>query len=56
MAGDVTEEGEYVTPYRDPYKRFGVSLGKNTCISGVDINKVNVSSIILKLPTGLQSL
>ena len=24
---DVTEEGTYVTPFRDPSKRFGVSLG-----------------------------
>ncbi len=26
-SGDVTPEGEYVTPYRDPNKRHGVSLG-----------------------------
>jgi acyl-CoA oxidase len=25
--GDVTPEGKYVTPYKDPSKRFGVSLG-----------------------------
>jgi hypothetical protein len=30
--GDVTEKGEHVTPYRDPNKRFGASLGKNTTI------------------------
>lgn len=25
--GDVTPEGEYVTPYRDPSKRHGASMG-----------------------------
>ena len=25
--GDVTSDGEYVTPFKDPSKRFGVSLG-----------------------------
>lgn len=25
--GDVSEDGQYVTPYRDPNKRYGASLG-----------------------------
>ena len=26
--GDVLTTGEYTTPYKDPNKRFGASLGK----------------------------
>ena len=25
--GDVTPDGRYITPYKDPNKRFGISLG-----------------------------
>lgn len=37
--GDVTEDGRYVTPYKDPNKRLGAALGS------LSAGRVNISCI-----------
>lgn len=44
--GDVTPDGRYVTPFKDPNKRFGESLG---ALSGGRVNITRMSQINLNL-------
>uniref|UniRef100_A0A8C5CMP0 Acyl-coenzyme A oxidase n=1 Tax=Gadus morhua TaxID=8049 RepID=A0A8C5CMP0_GADMO len=51
--GDVSPEGQYVTPYKDPNKRFGATLG---ALSGgrLFILKFSTSNLKLALTTALR--
>ncbi|XP_055862199.1 peroxisomal acyl-coenzyme A oxidase 3-like [Biomphalaria glabrata] len=51
--GDVTPSGEYVTPYKDPSKRFGASLG---ALSGgrVGITGMGVANLRLCMPIAIR--
>jgi len=44
--GDVTAEGNYVSPYKDPNKRFGASLGN---LSGGRVGIINMANTNLHL-------
>ncbi|KAH9525616.1 acyl-Coenzyme A oxidase [Bulinus truncatus] len=51
--GDVTQNGEYATPYKDPSKRFGASLG---ALSGgrVGITGMGVANLRLCMPIAIR--
>ncbi|CAL1534858.1 unnamed protein product [Lymnaea stagnalis] len=51
--GDVTPDGHYVTPYKDPNKRFGASLG---ALSGgrVGITGMGVANLRLCMPIAIR--
>lgn len=44
--GEVTPDGQYVTPFKDPNKRFGASLGS---LSGGRVNITRIALVNLKL-------
>merc|ERR1719158_2762866 len=44
--GDVSPKGEYTTPFKDPSKRFGVSLGN---LSGGRVGIINMANCNLHL-------
>ncbi|XP_065197158.1 peroxisomal acyl-coenzyme A oxidase 3-like [Sycon ciliatum] len=46
--GDVTPDGQYVTPYKDPSKRFGAQLG---ALSGGRVGLTGVSTSNLQMVT-----
>ena len=50
---DVTPEGKYVTPYKDPNKRFGAALG---ALSGgrVGITSMGVTNLRLCIPIAIR--
>ena len=50
---DVTPEGKYVTPYKDPNKRFGAALG---ALSGgrVGITSMAVTNLRLCIPIAIR--
>ena len=46
--GDVTEGGEYKSPFKDPRKRFGASLGN---LSSGRVGIINMANMNLQLAT-----
>ncbi|XP_021962932.1 peroxisomal acyl-coenzyme A oxidase 3 isoform X2 [Folsomia candida] len=52
-SGDVDEDGVYVTPFKDPNKRFGASLG-NLSAGRVGIVSMCVTNMIKVLPIAIR--
>ncbi|XP_054713813.1 peroxisomal acyl-coenzyme A oxidase 3-like [Uloborus diversus] len=51
--GDVTPDGRYVTPYKDPNKRFGASLG-SLSLGRMGILSVSVANLQMCLPIAIR--
>ncbi|GBM47709.1 Peroxisomal acyl-coenzyme A oxidase 3 [Araneus ventricosus] len=51
--GDVTPEGRYVTPFKDPNKRFGASMG-SLSLGRMGILSVGVANLHMCLPIAIR--
>ncbi|GIY03206.1 peroxisomal acyl-coenzyme A oxidase 3 [Caerostris darwini] len=51
--GDVTPEGKYITPFKDPNKRFGASMG-SLSLGRMGILSVGVANLHMCLPIAIR--